>query len=193
MLFRSPSDICFARGTFNAHPYVMGAMQAFLERLDDPPIRDSYVNLDDRWAARAAALNERLAGEDLPVSVANLGSIWTVRYSRPSRYNWMFQYYLRAEGLVLSWVGTGRLIFSHNYADAEVAAVLDRFVRAAHAMRDDGWWWHPPAQTDRTIARTILLEMLRARFGRGEPDQAARSATIGSISSPRSRYSGDRA
>src|SRR5262249_59792192 len=28
-----PSDICFARGTFNAHPYVMGAMNEFLRRL----------------------------------------------------------------------------------------------------------------------------------------------------------------
>ncbi|MEI7784966.1 MAG: aminotransferase class III-fold pyridoxal phosphate-dependent enzyme, partial [Betaproteobacteria bacterium] len=27
-----PADICFARGTFNAHPYVMGAMSAFLRR-----------------------------------------------------------------------------------------------------------------------------------------------------------------
>ncbi len=47
--------------------------------------------------------------------VANLSSIWTVLYTQPSRYNWMLQYYLRAEGLALSWVGTGRLIFSLNY------------------------------------------------------------------------------
>ena len=49
--------------------------------------------------------------------VANLSSIWTVCYTQPSRYNWMLQYYLRAEGLALSWVGTGRLIFSLNYTD----------------------------------------------------------------------------
>ena len=29
-----PADICFARGTFNSHPYVMGAMNAFLQRLE---------------------------------------------------------------------------------------------------------------------------------------------------------------
>src|SRR5246500_1185349 len=27
-----PADICFARGTFNSHPYVMGAMNVFLEQ-----------------------------------------------------------------------------------------------------------------------------------------------------------------
>jgi len=30
----------------------------------------------------------------------------TICYRQPSRYNWMFQYYLRAAGLSLSWVGT---------------------------------------------------------------------------------------
>ena len=34
-----PADICFARGTFNSHPYVMTAMDEFLSRLDDPGLR----------------------------------------------------------------------------------------------------------------------------------------------------------
>ena len=34
-----PSDFCFARGTFNSHPYVMGAMYEFLRRLDEPALR----------------------------------------------------------------------------------------------------------------------------------------------------------
>ena len=54
-----------------------------------------------------------------------------VQYTEPSRYNWMLQYYLRAEGLALSWVGTGRLIFSLNYTDADFTEVADRFVAAA--------------------------------------------------------------
>ena len=110
-----PADICFARGTFNSHPYVMGAMHEFLRRLDTPEIRALYDDLDEIWNARAARLNARLRDAGLPVRVANLSSIWTVCYTQPSRYNWMLQYYLRAEGLALSWVGTGRLIFSLNY------------------------------------------------------------------------------
>ena len=34
-----PADLCFARGTFNAHPYVMGGMNAFLRRLDTPEVQ----------------------------------------------------------------------------------------------------------------------------------------------------------
>jgi glutamate-1-semialdehyde 2,1-aminomutase len=159
-----PSDICFARGTFNAHPYVMGAMHEFLERLDRPEIRDLYPTLERVWNTRANTLNERLAAEGLPVRVANLSSIWTVCYTQPSRYNWMLQYYLRAEGLALSWVGTGRFIFSLNYGDADFAAVADRFVAAARAMHDDGFWWSDAALTNKSIKRRILREMVRARF-----------------------------
>lgn len=157
-------DICFARGTFNSHPYVMGAMQVFLERLDTPEIQAIYEGLDARWDRRAQALNDRLSDAGLPVRVGNLSSIWTVFYTRPSRYNWMLQYYLRAEGLALSWVGTGRLIFSLNYGEEDFAAVVDRFLVAAKAMEADGWWWADPAVTNKTIKRGILREMLAHRF-----------------------------
>ncbi len=158
-----PADICFARGTFNAHPYVMAAMKAFLDRLDRPQTAALYDGLDERWNAHAQRFNERFAAEDLPLRVANLSTVWTVTYTRPSRYNWMLQFYLRSHGLALSWVGTGRLIFSLNYGDAEVAEVLERFVAAARQMREDGWWWADVALTDRAIKRRILAEMLRRR------------------------------
>src|SRR5262249_3438605 len=146
--------------TFNSHPYVMGAMNEFLRRLDEPPLGESYEGLDQRWNTRRQTLNARLEQEGLPVRVANLVSIWTVSYLVASRYNWMFQYYLRAEGLHLSWVGTGRLIFSHNYGQKDVDAVSDRFVAAARAMRDDGWWWHASALTNRAIRAQIARETL---------------------------------
>jgi glutamate-1-semialdehyde 2,1-aminomutase len=159
-----PADICFARGTFNSHPYVMGAMQVFLERLETAEIRRLYDGLDELWDGRARALNARLEVEGLPVRVANLSTIWTVCYARPSRYNWMLQYYLRAEGLALSWVGTGRLIFSLNYTEADFAAVCERFVAAAKATERDGWWWSDPALSNRAIKRGILREMIAQRF-----------------------------
>ncbi len=155
-----PADICLARGTFNAHPYVMGAMHEFLHRFASPEVQALYDGIDERWNARAAQLNDLLAGEDLPVRIANMSSIWTVNYTRPCRYNWMLQYYLRAEGIALSWVGTGRLLFSLNYTDTDFAEVAQRFVAAARAMQRDGWWWAPPSATNRSIRRQILREML---------------------------------
>ncbi len=161
-----PADICFARGTFNSHPYVMTAMDEFLSRLSSPNFRAIYDGLDATWDGRARRLNARCEAENLPVRVANLSSVWTVQYTEPSRYNWMFQYYLRAEGLALSWVGTGRLIFSLNFTDADFAEVEQRFVAAAEKMKRDGWWWHPPELTNKGIRRQILKEMIASRFGR---------------------------
>jgi glutamate-1-semialdehyde 2,1-aminomutase len=159
-----PADICFARGTFNSHPYVLAAMNEFLRHLKKPEVRVIYDDLDRLWNDRAQALNERLCEAGLPVAVANLSSIWTVCYRQPSRYNWMLQYYLRTEGLAMSWIGTGRFIFSLDYTEADFAAVADRFVAAAKKMHDDGWWWSDPALTNGSIKRTILREMLAHRL-----------------------------
>ncbi|MCL2384527.1 MAG: aminotransferase class III-fold pyridoxal phosphate-dependent enzyme, partial [Alphaproteobacteria bacterium] len=160
-----PADICFARGTFNAHPYVMGAMAAFLRALEKPEITALYHDLDGLWNSRAAMMNYALREADIPVEVVNLSSIWGVLYTRPSRYNWMFQYYLRTEGLALSWIGTGRLIFSLNYSDSDFEAVVKKFTTAAKVMKEDGWWFESAA-TNRTIRRQILREIITHRLKR---------------------------
>jgi len=61
-------------------------------------------------------------------------------------------------------VGTGRLLFSLDYSDAEFAAVVERFVSAAQAMERDGWWWSGPALTNKSIKRQILREMIQQRL-----------------------------
>ena len=160
----APADICFARGTFNAHPYVMGAMNVFLKQLESPEISRLYVDLDETWNRRAQKLNRLLRDADVPVQVANLSSIWTVLYTRPACYNWLFQYYLRLEGLALSWVGTGRIIFSLNYTQQDFDEVAARFVKAAQTMHRDGWWLSDPNTSNKSIKRRIFREILKARF-----------------------------
>src|SRR6202023_1038498 len=124
-------------------------------KLDAKPVRALYVGLDEKWNARAQRLNDRLASAKLPLRVANLSSIWTLYYPQASAYNWMLQYYLRAAGLALSWVGTGRLIFSLNYSDDDFTAVADRIVSAAEQMQRDGWWWSDSQLTNKAIKRRV--------------------------------------
>ena len=167
-----PLDICFARGTFNAHPYVMGAMNAFLRRLHTPEVRAAYEGIDARWDARAAMFDAALAEAGVPVRAAHLQTIWTLTYTKPAAYNWMLQFYLRAEGLALSWVGTGRLIFSLDIDDAMFADVVRRFVAAGTAMAADAWWDTPAGLSNKALRRAMLRQALRTRL-RGQAAAAS--------------------
>ncbi len=173
-----PADVCFARGTFNSHPYVMGAMHEFLRAMETEEMRAKYTGLDALWDRRANELNSRLREAGLPLVVANFSSVWSLNYTQPSRYNWMLQFYLRAEGLALSWVGTGRLIFRIDLPEEDFVEIAGRIVAAAAAMHRDGWWWSHPELTNQTIQRRVRRETLRAL--RPFP-------CMGSISSPRIR------
>jgi glutamate-1-semialdehyde 2,1-aminomutase len=157
-----PADICFARGTFNSHPWVMTAMNEFLRHLDEPEVRASYATLERCWNARADELNTRLVERGLPIRVANMTSVFTTLYVDPGRYNWMFQYYLRAHGLAPSWIGSGRYIFSHDLSDEQFGAIAERFVTAAEAMRVDGFLWRDANLTNAAIKRRVAIELAGA-------------------------------
>ena len=176
-----PADVCFARGTFNSHPYVMGAMHEFLVALESEEIRAKYTGLDGLWDRRANALNAQLSAAGVPLRVAHFSTVWSLIFTQPSRYNWMLQYYLRAEGLALSWVGTGRLIFRIDLPDDAFAEISRRIVAAAAAMHRDGWWWSAPELTNQTIRRRVRSETLRAlglsrASGRSTPRASGREA-----------------
>ena len=169
-----PANISFARGTFNSHPHVMACMSVFLKHIRQPEYQDIYARADALWNARVAGLSQALADAGLPVRLANMHSIVTILYSVPCRYNWMLQFYLRAEGLELSWIGSGRMIMSLNYTDEDFAEVARRFQRAVQQMQNDGWWWTAPHLSNKWIKRQMLKDMLAARF-RGRPERSAPS------------------
>ena len=159
-----PGDICFARGTFNAHPYVMATMNVFLHRLQTPAVKAQYKQASVVWQSRQDSLNAALKTAQLPVHVAGMETVWSVLFDVPSRYNWMLQYYLREQGIALSWVGSGRMIFNFEFDDTTFALFTQRFIKAAQRMQADGWWWTPEHQNNRNIRRQVLKEMLRLRW-----------------------------
>jgi glutamate-1-semialdehyde 2,1-aminomutase len=159
-----PGDICFARGTFNAHPYVMATMNVFLHRLQTPAVKAQYKQASVVWQSRQDRLNAALQTAQLPVHVAGMETVWSVLFDVPSRYNWMLQYYLREQGIALSWVGSGRMIFNFEFDDTTFELFTQRFIKAAQRMQEDGWWWTPEHQNNRNIRRQVLKEMLRLRW-----------------------------
>ena len=166
-----PADICFARGTFNSHPYVMTAMNAFLRHLDTAEAAATWQDIDARWNKRAAWLNAQFESAGVPVRVANMTSVFTTLFTQPGRYHWMLQFYLRSEQLSLSWVGTGRYIFSHDYTEAQFQDVGRRMVCAARRMARDGWFWSPDPARTKPAGGVITKELLRAFFTRNPVDR----------------------
>ena len=172
-----PVDVSLARGTFNSHPYVLGAMNVFLEHVDQPETQALYKTIDVTWQQRVSRFNIALKEADLPIRIDNMHSILSVSYTQASAYNWMLQFYLRANGLELSWLGTGRFIMSFDYTDDDFGQVIRLFIEAATQMKADGWWWHSPKLTNKSIKRQFLKNMLNASFpliskltgGKGNP------------------------
>lgn len=159
-----PADVSFARGTFNSHPYVMTSMNAFLNKIERPEYQTLYLNQEAIWNQRVKAFNQALEAEELPIKISNMHSVLSVLFTQASRYNWVFQFYLRNAGLELSWIGSGRMIMSFDFTDEDFKQVMKCFINAARDMEDDGWWWESHKLTNKNIKRQFLVDMLSAKF-----------------------------
>ncbi|HYB42861.1 MAG TPA: aminotransferase class III-fold pyridoxal phosphate-dependent enzyme, partial [Candidatus Methylomirabilis sp.] len=110
-----PMRVAYVIGTFSAHPVVMAAMNEFLRWALEPFTARLYEEADQECARWALATNRRLVEAELPIRITRFGTVWTILFTEPGRYNWLLQYYLRAEGVALSWVGTGRCLSSMDF------------------------------------------------------------------------------
>ncbi len=157
-----PMRMAYVVGTFSAHPAVMGAMSEFLRWVVEPAAAIQYDEMNQNCADWVRSTNQRLAEASLPVRVMNLGTIWTVLFKEPGRYNWLLQYYLRAEGVTLSWVGTGRCLCSMDFTADDYAGLQGKLFGAASRMKNDGWWLtlreHP--ERDKQMRRRLMKEVI---------------------------------
>ena len=159
-----PMRMAYVVGTFAAHPLTMGAMAEFLQGLETPAAITELEALNARTAGWTVATSRALELACLPLNVTCLGSIWTLQFTAPSRYNWLLQYYLRATGVNLSWVGTGRCMFNLDFNDDDLRDLSTAIVNAGTRMRADKWWLdaaeHPTRAKD--IKREVARDMLAA-------------------------------
>lgn len=136
-----PLRVAYVVGTFAAHPMVMATMNAFLRWLEEPATPALYDRVHGMVRTWVEETNKALEAEEVPLRVASYATVWTLLFQQPGRYHWMLQYYLRDEGVQLSWVGTGRLNFALDWEEAHFADLRTKLLAACRRMRDDGWWW----------------------------------------------------
>jgi len=152
-----PMRLAYVIGTFSAHPHVMGAMNEFLRWVTTPQTALRYDEANERCTAWAAAVNKDFADRSLPLRVVNLATVWTILFQQPGRYNWLLQYYLRAEGVMLSWVGTGRCLSNMAFTAEHYDELEAKLVTAASRMMLDGWWLEGLEQPERRKAMKSRL------------------------------------
>ena len=135
-----PMRLAYVIGTFSAHPAVMGAMNEFLRWASRPQTCQLYEDANQQCTEWALSVNRAFAEDALPLRVVNLATVWTILFQQPGRYNWLLQYYLRAEGVMLSWVGTGRCLSNMAFTQQDYDELQGKIVTAALRMKQDGWW-----------------------------------------------------
>ena len=157
-----PLRVSYVIGTFAAHPLTMGSMNAFLRWATSAEARATYARVGETFDDWIVGTNAELERRKFPIRVRNLTTVWTIVFEKPGRYHWMFQYYLRREGLAMSWVGTGRLLVSLDFTDKDLAEVRRALTSAAEKMRADGWWYLGTEEspiTARSIGQAMAKEM----------------------------------
>jgi glutamate-1-semialdehyde 2,1-aminomutase len=156
-----PMRLAYVVGTFSAHPAVMGAMNEFLKWLVQPDTAQLYREANQRCEDWVRSSNQSFAEASLPIRVVNLATVWTVLFKEPGRYNWLLQYYLRAENITLSWVGTGRCLSSLDFSAQDYQTLQEALINAARKMKSDGWWLNEEQQPgrDKIMRNNLIREM----------------------------------
>merc|ERR1712070_1171693 len=95
-------------------------MNLFLKWVTSDEAAKQYNDFHHKVSEWVIETNTVMEKEQLPLRVTAYTSVWTMLYQIPSRYHWMLQYYLKDEGINLSWVGTGRLNFSLDFTDTDL-------------------------------------------------------------------------
>jgi len=153
--------INYVIGTFAGHPFVMACMNAFLKWLKTEETKKAYQDMHENIDAFITRANATFKEKGYPLKLTNWFSVWSMLYETPGRYHWMFQYYLKDAGVNLSWVGTGRLLFSLEWKKADYDRLLDRLLVACEQMQSGGWWHVPKANIKAKLAVEIGTAVMK--------------------------------
>ncbi|WP_413700645.1 hypothetical protein ACLKMH_01810 [Psychromonas sp. KJ10-10] len=95
-----------------------------------------------KWPRGVAYFNQRLIEEKRRLKITNIHSILSAQYRLPSLYNSMLAFYLKKNGIELSWV---RRKTNHQFH-----AVVECFALAEQQILQETWWWQSPLLTNKT-------------------------------------------
>jgi len=157
--------VAYVIGTFAGHPAVMGSMNAFLKWHSSPDTQARYDQMHERIDNFIAKANATFKKCHYPLELTNWFSVWSMKFTAPGRYHWMLQYYLRDAGVALSWVGTGRCLFSLDWTTSHFDDLIERMLNACKDMQEDGWWEAPRVDIKKTLGVEFALAIVKSFAG----------------------------
>lgn len=156
--------VAYVIGTFAGHPAVMGSMNAFLKWHARPETPKLYESMHTKIDAFVKKANKSFKDKGYPLELSNWFSVWSMMYTAPGRYHWMLQYYMRDAGVALSWVGTGRCLFSLDWTEADYEELLKRMLDACKMMQEGGWWEPPKKDIKATVGLEFVTAIVKTLF-----------------------------
>merc|ERR1712096_173765 len=133
----------------------MSCMNAFLKWLDKEETLKSYGAMHANIEEFVKVTNGELKKNGYPIELKNWYSVWSIVFTEEGRFHWMLQYYMRDQGINLSWVGTGRLLFSLDWQKADYDRLRERLLSACQEMKKGGWWESPKANIKMCLAKEM--------------------------------------
>lgn len=162
---RKAARVNYVIGTFAGHPFVMASMNAFLKWLETPETTKSYDVMHGNIDSFIKTANAKFQERGFPIQLTNWFSVWSILYTKPGRYHWLFQYFLKDAGVSLSWVGTGRLLFSLEWKKEDYDRLLERLLAACEQMQKGGWWEEPKANIKAKLGVEIGTAVFKNLLG----------------------------
>jgi len=162
---KKAARVAYVIGTFAGHPAVMGSMNAFLTWHSRPETPDEYDEMHRRIDAFVGEANGAFKKRGYPLELSSWFSVWSMMFTTPGRYHWMLQYYMRDAGVALSWVGTGRCLFSLDWTDENYAELLRRMLVACEQMQAGGWWEAPRVNVKKAVSLEFAAAIGKSLVG----------------------------
>merc|ERR1719382_348929 len=140
-------------------------MNAFLKWHSRTETQAEYDDLHARIATFVKTANAAFVQHGYPLQLSNWFSVWSMMYTAPGRYHWMLQYYMRDSGVALSWVGTGRCLFSLDWSTDHFEELLSRMLLACKAMKSGGWWEAPRVNVKKAVGAEFVTAIVKSLVG----------------------------
>jgi len=158
---KKPLRVCFVGGTYAAAPVTVAMLNESLKWMETDDYKNVFADNVKQTKEFALAINKQFIENNIPVVVRTVAGYINIVYTMPSRYNWVYTYYLTEAGMEYSFFGF-RQQSNLGYTSKEFTDMRSKMMNAAIKCRDDGWWW-TDGKTDQ--ADLMAKELMRGQLG----------------------------